>query len=185
LKLINNEVESESLSGIRSSLKAVLGLPEDANVFPGRVEEMTRLVRPAERELVLQDALHGKLSIIVSSDRMARGMDLPNIAVVINYDCPKEAKTYVHRAGRTARAHRSGMCLTLLKSGQNKDFNKIQKSIVPRAIQTAKEGDIESVSEVTRNDAILDCFVPVYISNACQPLYDSAIKLLPSLLEKV
>lgn len=54
--------------------------------------------------------------MLVASDAMTRGMDVEDVANVINYDAPVYAKTYVHRAGRTARAGRPGTVITLLRS---------------------------------------------------------------------
>lgn len=53
--------------------------------------------------------------VIVASDAMTRGMDVESVVNVINYDTPVYPKTYVHRAGRTARAGRRGSAYTLLR----------------------------------------------------------------------
>ncbi len=70
-----------------------------------------------------------RVRILVSSDQLARGIDLPNIKLIINYDPPKYAKTYVHRVGRTARAGREGYSITMLKIGQSGTFYKMRKDI--------------------------------------------------------
>ena len=54
------------------------------------------------------------MQVLVSSDAMTRGMDVEGVRNVINYDMPAYIKTYIHRAGRTARAGQSGRCFTLL-----------------------------------------------------------------------
>ena len=64
---------------------------------------MSRLLRAGDRESLMQEARDGGIKVLVSSDQLARGIDLPNIRFVINYDAPKYTKTYVHRVGRTAR----------------------------------------------------------------------------------
>lgn len=56
----------------------------------------------------------GQVQVLISSDAMTRGMDVEGVTNVINYDMPKYIKTYIHRAGRTARAGQSGRCFTLL-----------------------------------------------------------------------
>lgn len=56
--------------------------------------------------------------MLVSSDAMTRGMDVEGVRNVINYDIPAYIKTYVHRAGRTARAGQSGRCFTLLREDE-------------------------------------------------------------------
>lgn len=56
----------------------------------------------------------GEIQVLVSSDAMTRGMDVEGVRNVINYDMPAYIKTYIHRAGRTARAGQTGRCFTLL-----------------------------------------------------------------------
>lgn len=56
----------------------------------------------------------GQLPILISTDVGSRGLDIPNVEVVLNYDVPLDARDYVHRIGRTARAGRSGFALTLM-----------------------------------------------------------------------
>jgi ATP-dependent RNA helicase DDX51/DBP6 len=70
-----------------------------------------------------------KVSVLVCSDGMARGMDLPSVSLVINYDVPAFAKTYVHRCGRTARAGREGKAISVLKGGQVSKFRKMRSLI--------------------------------------------------------
>lgn len=60
----------------------------------------------------------GKVRVLVSSDAMTRGMDVEEVKNVINYDMPPYIKTYIHRAGRTARAGQSGRCFTLLRKDE-------------------------------------------------------------------
>mmetsp|Transcript_9418 Transcript_9418/g.16370 ORF Transcript_9418/g.16370 Transcript_9418/m.16370 type:complete len:593 (+) Transcript_9418:3-1781(+) len=70
-----------------------------------------------------------KVSVLVCSDGMSRGMDLPSVSAVINYDVPAFAKTYVHRCGRTARAGREGKAISVLKGGQVSKFQKMRSLI--------------------------------------------------------
>ncbi len=68
---------------------------------------------PQSRRLkVLNDFKEGKLNILVATDVAARGIDVSDLAMVINYDLPNEAENYVHRIGRTARAGKSGKAYT-------------------------------------------------------------------------
>jgi ATP-dependent RNA helicase DDX51/DBP6 len=53
--------------------------------------------------------------VLIATDAMTRGMDVEGIRNVINYDMPSYVKTYIHRAGRTARAGLSGSCFTMLR----------------------------------------------------------------------
>ena len=53
-----------------------------------------------------------KFSVLVATDVAARGLDIPSVDLVIQVEPPKDAETYIHRSGRTARAGRSGTCIT-------------------------------------------------------------------------
>lgn len=71
-----------------------------------------------------------KLSILIASDRASRGLDIPDLARVVNYDMPKSATSYVHRVGRTARAGKQGEAITLVLHNQGKWFWKDKSGIV-------------------------------------------------------
>jgi ATP-dependent RNA helicase DDX49/DBP8 len=68
----------------------------------------------ADRIAALARFKSGQLPILVSTDVGSRGLDIPSVEVVLNYDVPLDARDYVHRIGRTARAGRSGFALTLM-----------------------------------------------------------------------
>ena len=70
-----------------------------------------------------------KVSVLICSDGMSRGMDLPSVSAVINYDVPAFAKTYIHRCGRTARAGREGRAISVLKGGQVSKFRMMRSLI--------------------------------------------------------
>ncbi len=70
-----------------------------------------------------------KLSILIASDRASRGLDIPNLAHVINYDMPSSLTSYIHRVGRTARAGTEGMATTLIADNEARWFwNEIARS---------------------------------------------------------
>ena len=77
---------------------------------------MSRNAPAEERDRLMEEAAEGRVAVIVATDNLARGIDLANLRLVINYDPPKAARTYVHRVGRTARAGRTGSSVTFLRS---------------------------------------------------------------------
>jgi superfamily II DNA/RNA helicase len=66
------------------------------------------------REQALRAFRSGKVDVLVATDVAARGLDVDDVTHVINYQCPEDAMTYVHRIGRTARAGKSGVSVTLV-----------------------------------------------------------------------
>lgn len=77
-----------------------------------RIGTLTSTTRTSERKKVLRAFHSGKLRVLVASDLVARGLDLPNLDHVVNYDMPPSVRAYVHRVGRTARAGRPGRAWT-------------------------------------------------------------------------
>lgn len=79
-----------------------------------------------ERDEVMLDFRNGKVDVLVATDIVARGIDVDDIPLVINYDVPRDAEDYVHRIGRTARAENSGEAVTLVSVEDQKYFRKIE-----------------------------------------------------------
>ncbi len=79
------------------------------------------------RQNTLSDFKSGKLSVIVATDIAARGIDIDNLGVVINYELPDVAETYVHRIGRTGRAGRSGLAYSFCSSEEQDMVRAIQR----------------------------------------------------------
>ena len=67
-----------------------------------------------QRERVVEELKAGRTALVVATDVAARGLDVRDVTHVVNYDVPEEAETYVHRAGRTARAGKAGRVFTLV-----------------------------------------------------------------------
>jgi len=66
------------------------------------------------REQALRAFRSEKVDVLVATDVAARGIDVPEVTHVINYQCPEDEKPYVHRIGRTGRAGRAGVAITLV-----------------------------------------------------------------------
>ena len=77
-----------------------------------------------KREQALQDLASGKTKLLLATDLAARGLDIPDLTYVINYEIPSETNTYLHRAGRTGRMNAEGYVVTL---GDDHDFRDLKK----------------------------------------------------------
>ncbi|MDH5099878.1 DEAD/DEAH box helicase [Lactobacillus kefiranofaciens] len=76
------------------------------------------------REKALHDLAAGKAKLLLATDLAARGLDIPGVTYVINFDIPSESNTYLHRAGRTGRMNAEGYVVTL---GDDHDFRDLKK----------------------------------------------------------
>jgi ATP-dependent RNA helicase DDX51/DBP6 len=105
---------------------------------------LTSTTRSSTRASTIASFNSNKLSILVASDLVSRGLDLPNLAHVINYDIPTSVTNYVHRVGRTARAGRSGNAWTLFTDTEGRWFwNEIARS---NSIQRPSGSKVERVN---------------------------------------
>ncbi|MBQ5902937.1 MAG: DEAD/DEAH box helicase, partial [Alistipes sp.] len=83
----------------------------------------------AKREEVMLDYKNGKVKILVATDIVARGIDIEDITLVINYDVPHDPEDYIHRIGRTARAAATGAAITFVNEEEQSKFYRIEKFI--------------------------------------------------------
>ena len=81
------------------------------------------------RERALRKFAEGKLPVLVATDVAARGLDIDDIGAVIHYDPPKDAKDYLHRSGRTARAGRDGWAVTFVEYNQHTQMRILQRTL--------------------------------------------------------
>lgn len=94
-----------------------------------RVKSVNSLLDPETRERRFHDFTRNKIDVLVATDVMARGMDLPNINHVINYDLPGSTREYVHRVGRTARANKFGVATSfVLGDGDRQWLRRLTQS---------------------------------------------------------
>ena len=92
------------------------------------------------RNRTLMDLRKGRCKILVATDVAARGIDVPTITHVINYDLPKQAEDYVHRIGRTGRAGRTGIAITFAEVNEYVKVHKIEKYIDRKLNEVIVEG---------------------------------------------
>ena len=85
-----------------------------------------------QRDRAIKAFRSGQMGILVATDVAARGIDIPTVGLVINYDLPNVAENYVHRIGRTARAGRSGKAISFCAIDEHKYIKDIEKLIKMR-----------------------------------------------------
>jgi len=96
----------------------------------------------------------GDLKILVASDVAARGLDIPDVSHVMNFDVPIHSEDYVHRIGRTGRAGKSGTAITICFPNEEKYLEKIEELVkveIPRLPSPLKKEDVQK-SEPQSND---------------------------------
>ena len=89
-----------------------------------------------ERDEVMYLFKSGQKDVLVATDIVARGIDIDDIRMVINYDVPHDAEDYVHRIGRTARADRDGVAITLVNPDDIRSFQQIEHFLEKEVIKT-------------------------------------------------
>ncbi len=104
-----------------------------------------------ERLLALEEFKSGKVGVLVATDVAARGLDIEDLPLVINFDLPGQPEDYVHRIGRTGRAGASGEAISLLSPDEQERIEAIEKMIkiaIPRELVSGFEPDAGTVSGI-------------------------------------
>jgi len=108
----------------------------------------------SQRMATLDGFRSGDLKILVASDVAARGLDIPDVSHVMNFDVPIHSEDYVHRIGRTGRAGKSGTAITICFPNEEKYLEKIEELVkveIPRLPSPLKKEDVQK-SEPQSND---------------------------------
>ncbi|GLQ57702.1 DEAD/DEAH box helicase [Devosia nitrariae] len=152
----------EKRAALRDQIRAAENLT-NAIIFCNRKRDVATLARSLQRHGFSAGALHGdmdqksrtetldafkanKLTLLVASDVAARGLDIPAVSHVFNFDVPVHAEDYIHRIGRTGRAGRSGAAFTLVAPADGKHLDAILRLIqrdVPWVESTAPHAPVQ------------------------------------------
>lgn len=92
-----------------------------------------------QREKALDKFRKGRIDVLVATDVAARGIDIDDVTHVVNYQCPEDEKTYVHRIGRTGRAGRTGVAVTLVDWDELNRWSTINSALglgIPEPVET-------------------------------------------------
>ena len=115
------------------------------------------LAQPA-RERALKRFTDGELSVLVATDVAARGIDIDDIGVVIHYEPAQDAKDYLHRSGRTARAGRDGWAVTLAEYNQHTQVRILQRGLrlnpTPPIEVFSNNAKLKQLSEFVATDVV-------------------------------
>jgi len=148
-----------------------------------RASSISGDVAQAERERLIERLRQGTLDVLVATDVAARGLDVERIGLVVNFDVPREAESYVHRIGRTGRAGRKGKALTFFTP---KEFDRLRN--IERLTHTKlTEVPVPSPSDVVKHriglvlrslpEGDLEVFRAAVVASGADPL-DLAVALL-------
>ncbi|WP_028986618.1 DEAD/DEAH box helicase [Thermicanus aegyptius] len=116
----------------------------------------------AQRDKVMGDFRTNRIELLIATDVAARGIDVSNVSHVINYDIPQDPESYVHRIGRTGRAGKRGIAITLVTPREMKQLKAIEHmiktGITPRSLPTIEETNERKVEHYKQEiiDVILD-----------------------------
>lgn len=149
LKKIFEETPPQKVIVFSSSKQKVKNLARELRGKNIKVAEMHSDLDQSKRDNVILDFKAGKIHVIVATDILARGIDIDDIEMVVNYDVPREAEDYVHRIGRTARANRDGRAVTFVSPeeiGKLKRIERLLEKEVPKEKVPTEFGEAPKIS---------------------------------------
>ena len=105
-----------------------------------------------KRTKTLESFRDGDLRILVASDVAARGLDIPSVSHVFNFDVPIQAEDYIHRIGRTGRAGRDGTAIMICSKRDRKNFTNVEELLQNEIPRTNFAGEAISFDEIKNED---------------------------------
>ena len=129
LAKIVKELNTDSVLVFTGTKRKASWVTDRLNEAGIKAEEIHGDISQSLRERTLDRYRKGKFSVMVATDVAARGLDIPSITHVINYDLPENPESYVHRIGRTGRAGRSGVAISLISDEQRFLLREIEEVI--------------------------------------------------------
>jgi len=142
------------------ALNSVINM--DSQVLHGDIQQK-------QREITLEGFRNGKFNCLIATDVASRGLDIPEIDLVIQTEPPKDIDSYIHRAGRTGRAGRKGISIIFYKAGQEYGVQAVERKAgvkfsrigAPQQsdlIKSSADDAIRAIDEV--NEGVIDYFIP-------------------------
>ena len=126
--LIKDHPEKKILVFVRTKVRAerVKSALERVNIITETIHS-DKLQK--ERENTMQSFREGELKILIATDVSARGIDIPNVEYVVNYDLPESSEQYVHRVGRTGRANQKGQAVSFCSDEEQDLLKEIEENL--------------------------------------------------------
>jgi len=154
-RIINENPESKILVFVRTKIRA-----ERVSKALERVGLSSQTMHSdkdqKERLLALKQFKEGNNKILIATDVSARGIDIPNVDFVINYDLPEESENYVHRVGRTGRGTQKGRAISFCSKEEKEILEEIQgflqKEITVMPIEKNMYDETIAISEDSEHD---------------------------------
>jgi len=125
--LIKGKDELKSIIVFSSTKRSVNDIIKSLNGNGYKVEGISSDLEQKEREDVLNRFRSKTTRVLVATDVLARGIDIKDINLVINYNVPNDGEDYIHRIGRTARAETTGVAITLINEYEMENFAAIER----------------------------------------------------------
>jgi len=166
-EFIRNNIESKILVFVRTKVRAER-VKKALQRFDLESDTIHSDKEQSEREKTMQDFRGGALKVLIATDVSARGIDIPNVEYVINYDLPDTGEQYVHRVGRTGRGTQKGNAMSFCSIEEKPLLEEIEENL----------GKPISLMEISKSDYALTVKTVTEKPNDWQALMDEADALL-------
>lgn len=178
LDALTRLLETATIDGVIIFVRTKTATVELAEKLEARgfaAEALNGDIQQNQREKVVDRLKSGKIDILVATDVVARGLDVPRISLVVNYDIPYDTESYVHRIGRTGRAGREGEAILFVAPRERRMLKAIERATG----QDIESMQMPSVSEI--NETRLQKFK----ARVVEALDDETDSLFYTLLKEV
>jgi len=131
-RIVNKVLEEQGVDRVlifASKKTKVKELVHSLHLKNLKIGAMHSDLEQSERDNIMHEFRNGHINVLIATDIVSRGIDIDDIQMVINYDVPHDSEDYIHRIGRTARANREGVAITLVCSHDKPYLDKIEKLI--------------------------------------------------------
>lgn len=152
LEALVRVLETEPFDGVivfARTKESTLELAEYLQQAGFRATALNGDLAQAQREQVVDQLKNNRIDILVATDVVARGLDVPRISMVLNYDIPFDGETYVHRIGRTGRAGRTGDAILFVTPRERRMLNSIER-VTRKKVEEMPMPSADDVNKVRR-----------------------------------